>query len=316
MSELRIIFMGTAQLSCPSLEALVKQPTFRVVAVVTQPDRPKGRDLKVQPSPVKKLALRHGLPVLQPETARGANFINELRKLAPDLIVVAAYGHILPTEILELPRFGCLNVHASLLPKYRGAAPIQWAILNDEAETGVTIMKLDAGLDTGDILTQRRTPIHPADDSETLHDRLAQMGADLLVETIPVYIAGKIEPRPQPKEGASFAPKIKKENGLIDWTQPARAIWNRVRAFTPWPGASTHLGGEAQPHLLKIWHAEVVEGINGQPGEILQAGKTGVVVGCGKGGLRILQLQLEGGRRMSAHEFIAGHALRPGQRLS
>jgi len=315
MSELRIIFMGTAPLSCPSLAALAKQPAFKVTAVVTQPDRPKGRDLKVQPSPVKELARQAGLPVLQPPNAHDAEFLHELRTHAPDLIVVAAYGHILPPSVLELPRFNCLNVHASLLPKYRGAAPIQWAILNDDAETGVTIMKVDTGMDTGDILTQRHTPIQPTDDSDALHDRLAQMGADLLIETIPDYIAGKIAPRPQPQEGASYAPKIKKEDGRVDWTQPARAVWNRVRAFTPWPGAFTHSGEKAAPHLFKIWQAEVVEDAAGQPGEILKADKAGIVVGCGQGGLRILQLQLEGGRRMSAQEFIAGHELRPGQRL-
>ena len=205
MAPLRIVFMGTAELSCDSLRALIASPDFQVVAVVTQPDRPKGRDLKLQPSPVKELALRENLPVLQPEKARSESFLEELRALQPDLIAVAAYGQILPKSILDLPRFGCLNVHTSLLPRYRGAAPIQWAILNGDAETGVTIMKMDAGLDTGDILTQDSTPIRPEDNSETLHDRLARMGAELLVRTIPDYVAGKLTPaRSRPR--ASVTP--------------------------------------------------------------------------------------------------------------
>jgi methionyl-tRNA formyltransferase len=213
-----------------------------------------------------------------------------------------------------LPRYGCLNVHTSLLPKYRGAAPIQWAILNGDTETGVTIMKMDEGLDTGAIITQAATPIHPEDNAETLHDRLARMGAELLVRTIPEYVAGKLSPRPQPVEGVSYAPKIKKQDGHIDWNQPARAIWNRVRGLMPWPGAFSYLPGLPQPHLLKIWQAEVVAR-TGPPGEVLQADKTGIVVGCGCEALRILMLQREGGRRLQAHEFLAGHPLLPGQRL-
>jgi methionyl-tRNA formyltransferase len=293
---------------------LIESPAFQVVAVVTQPDRPKGRELKLQPSPVKQLALHAALPVLQPERARDESFLSALRALHADLIAVAAYGQILPQSILNLPPFGCLNVHTSLLPRYRGAAPIQWAILNGDAETGVTIMKMDAGLDTGDILTQATTPIHPEDNSETLHARLARMGAELLLRTLPDYVAGKLLARPQPVEGASYAPKIKKQDGRIDWTQPARSLWNRVRALVPWPGAFSYLPGQPQPHLLKIWQAEVVER-SGQPGEVLQADKAGLVVGCGREALRILTLQREGGRRLPAHEFLAGHSLTPGQKL-
>ena len=233
--------MGTAELSCASLETLARDETYSVAAVVTQPDKPKGRDLKLQPSPVKSLALKLDLPVLQPARARDEQFITELRALKPDLIVVVAYGHILPQTILDLPKFGCLNVHTSLLPKYRGAAPIQWAIANGETETGVTVMKMDAGLDTGPIVSQRRTPILPEDDSATLHDRLARLGAELLAQTIPDFVAGKIQPLPQPAEGVSHAHKIKKEDGRIDWNLPAKTIWNRLRAFTPWPGAFTFL---------------------------------------------------------------------------
>ena len=314
MAPLRVIFMGTAELSCDSLRALIESPEFHVVAVVTQPDRPKGRELKLRPSPVKELALQANLPVLQPERARDEAFFGALRDLRPDLVAVAAYGQILPQSILDLPRYGCLNVHTSLLPRYRGAAPIQWAILNGDAETGVTIMKMDPGLDTGDILTQAQTPIHPTDTSETLHGRLARMGAELLVGTIPDYVAGKLSPRPQPAEGATYAPKIKKQDGHIDWTQPARAIWNRVRGLVPWPGAFSFLPGQPRPYLLKFWQAEIVDR-SGSSGEVLQADKAGLVVGCGGGALRILVLQREGGRRLSAQEFLAGHPLLPGQKL-
>src|SRR3954454_24320041 len=195
--ELRIIFMGTADLACSSLRALVAQKEWAVISVVTQPDRPKGRNLALQFSPVKKTALAANIPLLQPERAKEPAFLDELTRLQPDLIVVAAYGQILPKSILDLPPFGCLNVHTSLLPKYRGAAPIQWAILQDEPETGVTIMKMDAGLDTGDILRQEPTPIDSEDNSETLHDRLARIGASLLVRTIPEYVDGKVVPRKQ-----------------------------------------------------------------------------------------------------------------------
>jgi methionyl-tRNA formyltransferase len=327
LKDLKIIFMGTAELSCASLEKLARWQGFQIAGVVTQPDRPKGRDLKAQPSPVKTLALRLGLPALQPARVRDEPFIAELRAWQPDLIVVAAYGQILPPSILDLPRHGCLNVHTSLLPRYRGAAPIQWALANGDAETGVTIMKMDAGLDTGGIVAQRRTAIQPADDSATLHDRLARLGAELLVQTIPDYVAGKIQPQPQPAEGVSHAPKIKKEDGRIDWKLPAKTIWNRLRAFTPWPGVFTSwsssfslprsedtLKRELQLHLLKIWKAEVVEK-SGAAGEILSADKNGIVIGCGQAALRILELQREGGRRMSAVEFLAGHALRAGEML-
>lgn len=306
--------MGTAQLSCDSLRALIETPGFQVVAVVTQPDRPKGRALKLQPSPVKELALQANLPVLQPERAREEAFLGALSALQPDLVAVAAYGQILPQSILSLPRFGCINVHTSLLPRYRGAAPIQWAILNGDAETGVTIMKMDAGLDTGDILTQAKTPILPEDNSETLHDRLARMGAELLVRTIPDYVAGKLTSQPQPAEGASYAAKIKKQDGHIDWNQPARVVWNRVRGLMPWPGAFSYLPDQPQPHLLKIWQAEVVA-CSGPAGEVLQADKAGILVGCGGEALRILNLQREGGRRLSAQEYLAGHQISPGQRL-
>ena len=302
MAALRIIFMGTAELSCASLEKLHANPAFEVVAVVTQPDKPKGRDLKLTPSPVKILAEKLGLTVLQPVKAREEKFIAELRGLNPDLIVVVAYGQILPQALLDVPPHGCLNVHTSLLPKYRGAAPIQWAIANGDPETGVTIMKMDAGLDTGPVLSVRRTPILPADDSQDLHDRLAALGAELLVETIPPYVAGNIKAEPQPVEGSTYAAKIKKEDGQIDWRRPAVETWNRFRAFTPWPGSYTFLAAQPKPQLLKIWKIELVDAA-GEPGRVMSADKTGIVVGTGQGALRILELQREGGKRLAVEPF-------------
>ncbi len=281
--------MGTAELSCASLEMLARDERLSVIAVVTQPDKP-------------------------PLKARDENFIAQLRELKPDLMVVVAYGQILPQMILDLPPFGCLNVHTSLLPKYRGAAPIQWAIADGEPETGVTIMKMDAGLDTGPVLSTRRTPILPTDDSQILHDRLAQLGAELLAETILGYVAGKILPQLQPAEGFTYAAKIKKEDGKIDWNLPAEKIWNRLRAFTPWPGAFTHLQAEPKAQLLKIWKVEVVEK-TGAAGMVLSAEKTGIVVSCGQSALRILELQREGGKRLPAEQFLAGFPLKAGMRF-
>ncbi len=315
MSALRIIFMGTPELAAASLAALLREPSFQIIAAVTQPDRPKGRDLKLQPSPVKQLALSAGVRVLQPVKARDEDFVAALRVLQPDLIAVAAFGQILPKSILDLPRLGCLNVHTSLLPKYRGAAPIQAALLHGETETGITIMQMDVGLDTGAILTQRKTPIADDDNAATLHDRLAQLGAELLVATIKDLAAGKIQPQPQQHELATHVPKIKKEDGRIDWSQPARMIWNRIRAFTPWPGAFTFLPAGPKPVLLKIWEAEVVAEA-GVPGEILRADKAGIVVGCGREALRLTGLQREGGRRLTAPEFLAGNRLSPGTKLA
>ena len=312
--KLNVIFMGTADLSCATLAALLADSRVRVVAVVTQPDKPQGRNLLAQPPAVKVMALHAGLPVLQPARARDPQFLADLTPFQPDLIVVAAFGQILPASVLELPRLGCLNVHTSLLPQYRGAAPIQWAIANGDLETGVTIMKMDAGMDTGAILTQRRTPITPEDNGATLHDRLALLGAELLLATIPGYVAGELVPRPQPAEGVTYAPKIKKTDGHINWTLPARTIFNRWRAFTPWPGAYASWTTGAKAHTLKIWAAQVMEQ-SGPAGEVLPSTKDGVVVGCGEGSLRITELQREGGRRMTAGEFLAGHPLRPGERL-
>jgi len=309
---MRVVFMGTAELACPILRALHR--SFEVAAVVTQPDKPRGRNLELQFPAVKQAALELGLPVLQPNKARDPEFIGALGQLAPSLIIVVAYGQILPPTVLAIPALGCVNVHTSILPKYRGAAPIQWAILNGESKTGVTIMKMDEGLDTGPLLAIRETLIEPTDTSETLHDRLAEMGAELIVPTIRDYAAARIEPQPQPSEGASYARKISKEDGRIDWSKPAMNIWNQVRAFTPWPGAYTFQATDGKPKLLKIWQAEPHPG-TAKPGEVLQAGKGGILIACGEGALRITQLQREGGRRVTAQEFVAGANLRAGEML-
>ncbi len=307
----RVVFFGTAELAVASLEALAANDRYKVVAVVTQPDKPRGRDLELQPSAVKAAAVRLGIPVLQPRRARDEQFLQEIRNLSPDISVVAAYGQILPQALLDIPKHQSLNVHTSLLPRHRGAAPIQWAILSGDRETGVTIMKMDAGLDTGPILTQRKTLVADSDTAQTLHDRLAQMGAVLLLETIPQWISGHLAPQPQP-EGATYARKIEKGDGLINWEEPADEIWRKLRAFTPWPGAFTfsEIGGKRR--MLKIWEAKPVDQ-SGQPGTIIALGKDGIVVGTGKGALCITALQLEGKKRMAVHEFLAGNPLSPQQ---
>ena len=303
--------MGTAELACASLKALLASKDCVVVAAVTRPDRPQGRNLRAQPPPVKAIAAEAGLRVLQPERARDPAFAAELRSLRPEVAVVAAYGQILPQAVLDLPRLGCINVHASLLPKYRGAAPIQWAILNNEPETGVSIMKMAAGLDTGDVLSQRATLIDPDETAAVLHDRLAALGAGLLAATLPAYVAGAITPRPQDNAAATYARKITKEDGRLDWSLPALELRNRTRAFTPWPGAFVSWSARDRPRLLKIWRASI-EHRQGRPGEVLRADQTGLVIACGTDALRIEQLQLEGGRKMTTAEFLAGHTVKPG----
>ena len=312
---MHLIFMGTPELAKTILQALLDSSSFQIAAVVTQPDRPKGRDLRLTASPVKDLAIKAGLPVFQPERARDPVFISTIRDLRPDLIAVAAYGQILPKALLDIPVHGCVNVHTSLLPRYRGAAPIQWAILNDDPETGVTIMKMDEGMDTGGIVSAEKTAITPADDARTLHDRLGQIGADLLIRTIPAYTSGAVFPRAQPVDGVVLARKIKTSDGEIDWHQSARSIWNRVRGLVPWPGAYTRVATLPHPTVLKIWQAEPTSH-SGSPGEILEAKNSGVLVGCGTGALRILELQRENARRLPASQFLSGYPLTPGERFS
>jgi methionyl-tRNA formyltransferase len=312
---LRVIFMGTAELACASLQALLHSPEFTVLAVVTQPDRPKGRDLKLQPSEVKKVAVAANIPVLQPERAREPQFVEQLKQFAPDYIVVIAYGQILPRAILETPKFGCVNVHTSLLPKYRGAAPIQAALLNGDAQTGVTVMQMDEGLDTGPILSQRAIPIEASDEAQTLHDKLAVVGAELLIPTLNDFAAGRIRATPQNHAEATHVRKIKKEEGQLEWSQSAGVLQNRIRAFTPWPGAFTFQKVNEKPRLLKIQRAEVDMNATGAPGTVLVADASGIVVACGEGALRIVKLQREGGRQMSAAEFLQGNPIRAGEQL-
>ena len=311
-ADLSVIFFGTAELACASLAAIQAIPSFQVQTVVTQPDRPRGRDMKLQPSAVKALAVELGLRVLQPRRAGDAAFVEEIEGFKPDLIVVAAYGQILPQALLDVPAYGALNIHTSLLPRHRGAAPIQWAILEGDFETGVTIMKMDAGLDTGDILTQERTAIADDDNAVTLHDRLAAIGASLLTRTIPDYVFKRITPRPQPPAGVTYARKISKEDGRLDWNLPARVLCNRIRAFTPWPGAFTFENAPGSK-LLKLWEARPADG-QGPPGEILTANREGILVACGSGVLRVTMLQREGGKRLKAAEFITGHPMKAGAR--
>jgi methionyl-tRNA formyltransferase len=310
------LFFGTAQLACPALLTLAKSSACHVATVVSQPDRPAGRKLQPRPSPVKKLALQLGFPLLQPQRARSPEFINTIRLLKPDLAIIAAYGQIIPESLLAIPSLGFLNVHASLLPAYRGAAPIQWAILNDDTQTGVTIMKLNQGLDTGDILTQISTPILNTDNAQSLHDRLASLGASLLLHTLPPYVSGCLLPSPQPTIGVSYAPKITRQLGRLDWNLTARQLWNRTRALIPWPGTFTFLPAPSKPDLLKVITASIVPRPHASPGEILAASRDNLVVACATDALRLDQVQPEGKRPMSAAEFLAGHRLVPGQRLA
>ncbi|MFQ3168578.1 MAG: methionyl-tRNA formyltransferase [Limisphaerales bacterium] len=301
--------MGTADFACPCLAALGDAPGIEVIAVVTQPDRPKGRHHIPHPPPVKAEAAKRQLPVHQPERLRSD--IRFLEQLAPGLIVVAAYGQILPQAILDLPPHGCLNIHGSLLPAYRGAAPIQRAILDGQAETGVTIMQMDAGLDTGAMLSKTATPIGPHDNAQILHDRLAKLGAELLLETIPRHVAGELTAEPQDDALSTHAAKITRDMGRIDWSQPAAQLWNQARAFTPWPGVFTHLDGK----LLKLLEIEPAEATGLGPGRVGQADASGIIVGCGEGALRITRLQKEGAKRLSAAQFLAGTPLPPGTQL-
>jgi len=310
MSPLRLVFMGTPDLARTVLAALADEPRYQVLAVVAQPDKPTGRGLQLTPPPVKVEALARSLPVHQPLKARDPAFLGQLRALAPDIIAVAAYGQILPQALLDIPRHGCLNVHTSLLPRWRGAAPIQWAIAEGDEETGVTIMRMEAGLDTGPMISEVRTRISPADTGQTLHDRLAGLGGRLLGETLPLYVAGELPDRPQPAEGVTYARKITKEDGRLDWNLPAAVLDRRLRAFTPWPGGFAFLPAESKPKLLKIHRAEpLARPAPSTPGAVLSADRNGMVVACGEGALRLLELQPEGSRRMTAEQFLSGHRL-------
>lgn len=299
----RIVFFGTPSFAIPSLRGLIQGPD-EIVGVVTQPDRQKGRGRRVIPSPVKEVALKYGLTILQPEKVREEAFQQRIESLRPDLIVVVAYGQILPRSLLEIPRYGAINVHASLLPKYRGAAPIVWAILKGERVTGVTTMMMDEGMDTGDILLQEEIPIDEKETGESLHERSAALGAQLLRRTLEGLKAGTIHPIPQDHSKATYAPPIRKEDGRIDWSREAKEIDRQVRAFNPWPGAFTEWNGR----LLKIYGGEVREGgPRGERGVVLWVGSDFIEVETGKGSFLIREVQLEGKRRMSVREFLSGH---------
>jgi methionyl-tRNA formyltransferase len=304
----RIVFFGTPSFALPTLRTLF-EGSDEVIAVVTQPDREKGRGRKVVISPVKELALQHGLKPLQPERAKEEAFQKALEILQPDLFVVAAYGQILPKSILGIPKYGAVNVHASLLPKYRGAAPIAWAILNGEKVTGVTTMMMDEGMDTGDILLQAEIPISNEETCERLHDRLASLGARLLSETLEKMKGGEIRSIPQDHSKATYAPPLKKEDGHIDWKKGAREIDRQIRAFNPWPGAFTKWNDQ----LLKIFKGEIKEGtLAGKPGAVVWIGSDFIEVETGKGLLRIQEVQLEGRKRMNLRDFLLGHPISVG----
>jgi methionyl-tRNA formyltransferase len=305
-----LVFCGTPQFAVPTLEKLVRAG-FRVSLVVTQPDRPKGRGLALARSPVKQHAAELGLPITQPDQIKNnEDFRAQLSALKPDAIIVVGYGRIIPQWMLDLPMLGNINLHASLLPKYRGAAPIQWAIAQGETVTGVTTMRIDAGLDTGDILLQRKLPIAADDTSETLTPKLAVAGADLVVETLRGCQAGTLQPRPQDDTRATLAPILKREEGIINFSRPANEILNRLRGFQPWPGAHTKFRGKA----LQVWRASLLEQkLN--PAELRVEGGR-LLVGCGHDtALELLELQLEGKKRSSAADFLRGYRPKPGEKL-
>jgi methionyl-tRNA formyltransferase len=300
MTSLRIAFAGTPQFAVPALRMLLASG-HRIVGVLTQPDRPAGRGQQLRSSPVKLLAAEHGLPVAQPPTLKTSEGRADLERWAPDLLVVVAYGLILPAAVLGLPRLGCLNIHGSLLPRWRGAAPIQRAILAGDAETGVTIMQLDAGLDTGPMLLERRRPIHSHDTAGDLHDALAELGAAALADALEAMVTGRMVARPQPEIGATYAPKIEKAEAKLDWTASAIEIDRRVRAFNPWPMAETSFAGEP----LRVLRARIADqpATDAAPGTLLGIAEDGLRVACGDGVLAIRELQRAGKRPVSARDF-------------
>ena len=306
-----IVFMGTPQIAAVTLEQLVQGPD-PVVGVVTQPDRPTGRGQRSLPSPVRRVAESRGIPVIAPEKIRSPEFLNALREWKPEIITVVAYGRILAKTILDLAPYGCLNVHYSLLPKYRGAAPAAWTIINGESTTGVTTMKLVEKMDAGPLYLQEATEVAAAETTGSLQSKLTPIGARLLLETLRRLKAGSLMPQEQDENGVTFAPLLKKEDGLIDWTQSATRIERRVRGFDPWPGAYSHIGGK----LLKIHRARVLAAdITGTPGEVLRADAEGLWVATGSDILGLEEVQLENRKRLSGVEFLRGARIKTGDRL-
>lgn len=300
--------MGTPQFAATSLEAIV-QSGFPVGLVVTQPDRRKGRGRKMVPPPVKLSAERFGIRTLQPESVLNPELVDAASRVKPDILVVVAFGQILPKSLLDLPRLGAMNIHASLLPKYRGPAPIQWALINGDHETGVTSIQMDEGLDTGDILLRKKTIIQPDDTSETLHNRLAELGAQILIETLTGLTENKILPEPQDHAKASYAPMLKKEDGRIDWHRSAREIESLIRGTTPWPGAFTFHNGKR----LKIFQAHAIPSNCEQaPGSVLKSFPDELHLATGEGVLSILEIQSESGKRLPIEVFLRGYRISPG----
>ena len=309
MAGMRIIFMGTPEFACPTLQKLLDRGED-VIEVITQPDRPKGRGQQTLPPPVKVLAEKHGIPVMQPLKVRVPEVVESIRALAPDLIVVVAFGQILPKSLLDIPKYGCINVHASLLPRWRGAAPLNWCIINGETETGVTTMMMDVGLDTGDMLVKKSTPIGPDENTQSLHDRLSVVGAEALSETLDLLKEGKLVREKQDDALTCYAPMLKKEDGLIDWSKEPQVIKNLVRGMTPWPGAFSFVDGK----MLKIYRVMTAGG-EGAPGSVIRSGREGLEIACNGGSIVIEELQLEGKKRLPAGDFLAGYKIAPGSIL-
>jgi methionyl-tRNA formyltransferase len=303
---MKIAFAGTPEFAAVALRAII-DAGFDVPLVLTQPDRPAGRGMTLHASPVKQLALDNGITIDQPEKLRAPEQRQRLQECAPDVLVVAAYGLILPQTVLDIPRLGCLNIHASLLPRWRGAAPIHRAIEAGDSETGITIMQMDAGLDTGAMLSMRSVPILPNDTTARLHDRLAALGGEMIVETLRALGRGALHATPQPAEGATYASKIAKSESLLDFRLPASVLGRRLRAFDPFPGNVATLAGAA----IKLWAGNDI-GIFGAPGEVLEVSDAGIVVACSEGALRLTELQKPGGKRLPANEFLRGFAVQAG----
>lgn len=311
---MRVLFMGSGEVACPALERLISTPGYDVVGVVSQPDRPKGRNRRVAACPAKSMAEARGVPVMTPERVGAPDAVEEIRALRPDIIVVAAYGQYIKPEILAIPPHEAINIHPSLLPRYRGASPIQWAIANGETETGVTILYVSKEMDAGDILRQERCLIREDDTAETLTPRLAELGADLLLKSLEAIRAGTASRTPQNPDQVTYVHKLEKDDGRIDWSLPAAVIRNRIRGFTPWPGCFTHANGV----LLKIRRADVESISNAgetRPGAIIRCDREGPVVATGAGALRLVEVQPEGKNVMSGTAYLCGHALSPGATL-